>query len=260
MELHVAVKNLVKYQGTDFILDTKFVNALVDFNAFELNPALRNITRIIIEEGYSKKLKDCGTWNLHAQSIPLEIVNLYAFNQGLTEYAIKSLAFGLGYIDKVELPQNANNQQPNPIQTKPQPEIQFNLGYKKLSKMEDEDVRIYKEAAEEYLDSIIEIKGDWEKELGAKITISSQYEIDSYNSYISLHFEINGKITIKFEYHIGFNFVIYNTNGKIIDKTLGLLRKEDYKGFSVVETDCISEAAFKNIGNIGKIIVYWESL
>lgn len=47
MELHTAVRGILKMQGRDFVNNPSFLNALDDFNAFEQNAAFKNILRII---------------------------------------------------------------------------------------------------------------------------------------------------------------------------------------------------------------------
>lgn len=63
MELHTAIKNILKYQGEDFLLDPKMINALVDFQAYEQHPALKNIFRALHQDGYVAKIKNAGAWN-----------------------------------------------------------------------------------------------------------------------------------------------------------------------------------------------------
>lgn len=43
MELHNAIRGILKMQGSDFVLDPRFLNALDDFNAFEQNNAFKNV-------------------------------------------------------------------------------------------------------------------------------------------------------------------------------------------------------------------------
>ena len=60
MELHIAIKNILKYQGEDFLLDPKMINALIDFQAYDQHPALKIIFRALHQDGYVKKVKDAG--------------------------------------------------------------------------------------------------------------------------------------------------------------------------------------------------------
>lgn len=203
---------------------------------------------------------NCGSWNLDCIDIMNEIVSQYGFDSNLAEYVISSIAFGLGYLDNVELLEKLYENKTTKQYDQSVAASKFKLGSAELSKKTDEYVQQYREEAEAYLDSIIEIKGDWEKDLGAKITASSLYEMYINNSNISLNIEIDGRITLKFDFHISFNYVLYNAKGKILYKSLGLLEKQDNNGFSVIDTDSTSEMYYKSIGNIAKIIVYWEKL
>lgn len=97
MELHLAIKNILKYQGEDFLLDPKMINALIDFQAYDQHPALKNIFRALHQDGYVKKVKDAGKWDASCDQLVYEIERDYAFPQDLVELMLKSVAVGLEY-------------------------------------------------------------------------------------------------------------------------------------------------------------------
>ena len=52
MELHTAIRGILRMQGQDYVFDPGFVNALEDFNAFEHNLAYKN-TKLSKNHGLS---------------------------------------------------------------------------------------------------------------------------------------------------------------------------------------------------------------
>ena len=136
---------------------------------------------------------------------------------------------------------------------------QLNKTVSQLAKMDDDDIALYKEKAQDYLDSIIELKEDFKSEYGADVAISSRYEVYVNGGDIRLNFEVSGKIKVKYNYHISFNFVIYDHKGKVLGSTLGLKSKNS-KSYELITTDSISVSDFKYIGNIAKIVVYYDKL
>lgn len=260
MELHIAIKNLVKYKNTDFINEPQFINALIDFNAFENYPALRNITRILLADGYGKKIKAQNGWNMLCMTMVSDISRDYSFDQTLVEYVLKSIAFGLGYINDVTVPSsnNASSQsnQPNSAQPPFSPSnakrSQFNLSSDQIDNLSESKQHKYKEDVEDYLDSILEIKGDWVKELGAKFKINSFFDVG--DGSFQYNIEIDGKI--KNYQHLSFICVAYNDKGRI------LATEEAYanemRPYQVLSTGWFSTSEVKYVGNVAKVVMYWK--
>lgn len=256
MELHIAIKNLVKYKDQDFINEPQFINALVDFNAFENYPALKNITRILLNDGYGHKVMALTGWTTQAQTMVADVVRSYSFDSSLVEYVLKSIAYGTGIINSVEAPTQNGGSTQNSSQNTPTAKpsaVNLNLSQSQLEKLDDEDRYNYKSAAEQYLNSIIVRKGDWEKELGAEFNVSSQFDTDG--GYLCFNIEIDGKI--KKEY-LEFNCVVYGKNGNIIEKLLANTSDARRKSYQVLNSQTLYSDDYRFVGNISKVLIYWD--
>ncbi|MCC8113251.1 MAG: hypothetical protein LIP03_04510 [Bacteroidales bacterium] len=127
MELHIAIKNLAKYQGEDFLYGQTFLNALSDFNAYEQHSALKGIMRIIVQDGYARKLSQCPSWDVAAQQLVANVVKTYAMNTSSVTYAMQSLAYALGKMESEpqlclkDPSQNGGTPQTQPSAQTPQP-------------------------------------------------------------------------------------------------------------------------------------------
>lgn len=116
----------------------------------------------------------------------------------------------------------------------------------------------YKDNAEEYLDSIIEIKGDAKTELGVDLRVFSFY--DTGDGSVSIHYEITGKMKIKSDYGVTIKAVFYGINNRIIETCDCYVQEsEKRKSFLVKESDWAYEKSIRSISNIAKIVIYWEN-
>ena len=103
------------------------------------------------------------------------------------------------------------------------------------------------------MESIIEFKSDFEKDLGVKI--STYMEFDPFANILP-KFEIDGKIKVRYDFSLLFYVLLYDQNNRM------MCRKEIYVGqkrpnFEVVQT-CIGPSEYHKISNIKRIVVYWE--
>lgn len=92
MKFKDAVGTLLRKLGSDYILDSRFVYALADLNAFEDEPAQKNLLRMLVMDGYTQKLYNIGCWNEKAKMLMTEIVRLYGFDTQLVSGVLKSIA------------------------------------------------------------------------------------------------------------------------------------------------------------------------
>lgn len=266
MELHKAIQQIIKDHGLSTLQEPRLLSMLNDYQAYKSNPATKFVVSSLFNEGVIALLMNYGQWNTLCDQLVHQVSKTTGFQPDLVSVVLKSFAFGLGWIKESDITAVPNN--PNPPAPAPNPPVPnnpipnpLNLGYKALSKKSDDFVSDYIEKCQDYLDSIIVIKGNWERDLGAKFRITSLYEVYSNCSDVRINFEITGGIKAKVEYHVSFNVVMYNKQGRIVNTTLGLLNKKDKnKTFFVVTSDSIDEQYFKYVGNIGKIVVYWDIL
>lgn len=98
MELHIAIRELIDSYGIDYLCNEQIVNALDDFHVFNENPAERNVMRILIQEGYAKRILNSGGRTLEIQNLWYEIERDYAINRRLARHVVESMAYGVGYI------------------------------------------------------------------------------------------------------------------------------------------------------------------
>lgn len=258
MELHTAIRGILKMQGQDFATNPGFINALEDFNAFEQNPAFKNVFRIIVSDGYMGKLLGIGAWNLKAQGISEEIVRLYAVDKFICSYIIESLAYGLGFTS--ETPQfKASQGAPATPPPAPPKASKLDKTQKELAKMDEDDLIQYAHDAQDYLDNIIEIKGDWKRELGPSYLISSDFDVDcDGENQIQFRIEINGHLSIRDYSWIEYIAVLYDHRGKIIGRIDASQFKNSSKSFQVLETHSVDNRSYKTVSNIERIVFYWE--
>lgn len=260
MELHSAIRGIIKMQGQDFVLKPCFINALDDFNAFEQNPALKNVLRIAISDGYINKLIAFGDWNLKSQSLANELVRSYAVDQAICLYIFESMAYGLGYISKE--PQFVSTQGVSNTPAPPSPKEDYlRKTPKDFAIMTNEEFTQYVRDVQDYLDSIVIVKGDWKKELGPQFTIFSEYSAYRHgDNHIRFRIEVNGQVLLIDYSWINFIGVLYDSRGRIVGRSKASLYKDKCPPFQVVETMFFDNNAYQTVADIKKVVFYWEKV
>lgn len=263
MELHKAIRTVVETDGQDIIKETRIVNILDDFKSFDSCPSTKYILKAIISEGYASKLLSLGKWNTQTVSLIHNFVGATGFQPDMVNLVFESLAYALGYINSINL---KNIKIPSPAQ-KPKPSRIFDvsklsLGHEEINMRGDKFEQQYKEECIAYLNSIIDFKGNWNK-LGANFIPSFSYMVYGNTAHLSLNIEIDGKIKniLKEDYddHININMVTYDQQGRILDKSYSSIDKDTFKNpYRVLTIGTLNEACFYYIGNISKIVLYWE--
>lgn len=256
MELHKAIKSIIDTDGVEIIKDTRLVNILGDLRTFDSIPASKYILRAIIADGYAQKLLSIGTWNDESERLCNQFILTTGFQNDYVLTVFQSLAFGLGYINSLSSTLN-KSQLPNTNNNYVQSQVgQLALKHEELLKLDNESMFKYKDLAEDYLNTLIEIKGNWKKELGVDVKASCIYELYNNCSQVIVAIEINGKISIKYEC-IRFFAIFYDAKGKILQ-----IKSEDKyysnNAFEVITINSIDNNYFKFIGNINKIVVYYD--
>ena len=264
MTFQNAIISVINDFGKDILTNASLLNFLNDYNAFNESKSFRIILKNLISEGYLDQMLLIKNWDSNSLQLTARFIENTGFQSDKAEYVLNSLAYALGISNsKADFVQSGQQQsQPN---QNPLPNIKqvsskcsvLSLTASKLEKLSDDDKISYKEEAENYLDSILEIKGDYKHELGTNLKITSYYDPD-YNRFI-YRMEINGLITTKYECHVFFNFVVYRTDGKVLE-TIGILCEKSKRSYQVLESSYAVEKAFKTISNISKVVMYWEIL
>lgn len=267
MKLYEAIAAIVNDFGKEFITNIKVINVFSDFNAFEESKTFKIIIKNLIAEGYMDQLLYVRDWEGAKDRLINNFISATSFNEVNASYVIKSFAYGLGYTKNIPSYQPSSssmqshskqsvgvNLSPNnKVITSNFQGVKLDKTIKQFENMSEETQRKYKSAAEAYLESIIEFKSDFEKDLGVKI--NKYVEFDQYGNILP-KFEIDGKIKIKYDYAIMFYLLIYDNANKLIGK------KEIYVGtkrnsYEVVET-AIEPFTYHKVENIKRIVVYWE--
>ena len=268
MKLYEAIKTIVQEFGKEIVTNAKVINVFSDYNAFEESKTFKVILKNLIAEGYMDQLMYVRDWANTQDRIINNFIAATSFNEANASYVINSLAYGLGYTKVVPVySQSAPTQQtgisstPN-YNTKAQSSsknapttvqgIKLDKTESQFDNLSETAQRKYKEAAESYLESIVEFKSDFEKDLGIKLQTTVGYD----GSRVTPRFEITGKIKIKYDYSIKFFILFYDSSNRVIANDyiyVGTKRK----AFEVCESHIYS-SDFHKVCNIKRIVVYWE--
>ena len=268
MKLYEAIKTIVQEFGKEIVTNAKVINVFSDYNAFEESKTFKVILKNLIAEGYMDQLIYVRDWANSQNRIINNFIAATSFNEANASYVINCLAYGLGYTKTVPVySQSAPTQQmgtsstPN-YNTRAQSSsknspttvqgIKLDKTESQFENLSENAQRKYKEAAETYLESIIEFKSDFEKDLGIKLQTTVGY--DGYQ--VMPRFEITGKIKVKYDYGIKFVILLYDTSNRVMAKDelyVGTKRKS----FEVREAGFTS-SVFHKVSNIKRIVVYWE--
>ena len=261
MDLHVALRNIIDTDGIDIVKDVRLVNILSDFKAFEAIPASKYILRAIIAEGYASRLVACGKWDVNAKALCNHFVLSTGFQEDYVYLIFQSMAYGLRFVNRIDSIQNNTTRQVNNANNSKSVGDKLNLSQSELNRKSEKYIQNYKENAEKYLDSIIELKGDTTKELGTVFAVTSEY--DSGDNSFRINIEVSGAIKYKFvkdfSSYLYINIVLYNTSNKLICKNEVAIHKDDFKKkYQVLTIGWFLSKQFRHIADIKKIIVYWE--
>ena len=261
MDLHVALRNIIDTDGIDIVKDVRLVNILSDFKAFEAIPASKYILRAIIAEGYASRLVACGKWDVNAKALCNHFVLSTGFQEDYVYLIFQSMAYGLRFVNRIDSIQNNTTRQVNNANNSKSVGDKLNLSQSELNRKSEKYIQNYKENAEKYLDSIIELKGDTTKELGTVFAVTSEY--DSGDNSFRINIEVSGAIKYKFvkdfSSYLYINIVLYNTSNKLICKKEFAIHKDDFKKkYQVLTIGWFLSKQFRHIADIKKIIVYWE--
>lgn len=268
MKLYEAIKTIVQEFGKEIVTNAKVINVFSDYNAFEESKTFKVILKNLIAEGYMDQLMYVRDWANSQNRIINNFIAATSFNEANASYVINCLAYGLGYTKTVPVYSqsaptqqmgtsstpnyNARAQSSSNNATTTVQGIKLDKTESQFDNLSENAQRKYKEAAEAYLESIIEFKSDFEKDLGIKLQTTVGY--DGYQ--VMPRFEITGKNKVKYDYGIQFVILLYDTSNRVIAKDelyVGTKRKT----FEVCESGFTS-SVFHKVSNIKRIVVYWE--
>lgn len=242
--------------------DLRLINILNDLNAYDDIQGSKYILRAIIDDGVASSFKQQGGLTAQAKDITTRFFTTTGFNEEAVLRIFDSIAFGLGWISSMpsRSPQ-PNNPYPNAPKpsTKPQPApiaTKLNLTSSQLDNKSESFKHKYAEEAELYLDSIIEILGDPQKELGASISANVAYSAE-YNNF-DFNIEVIGGIKCRFQYNFVFVVVFKSIRGKVLAKEEIYVDKGEAKATYFVKDVQMVEDEFHRVCEIGGIKIYWK--
>lgn len=260
MELHQALKHIIRCEGQDIVTDLRLINILNDLNAYQDIQGSKYILRAIIDDGFASRFYQIGNLNNQANDLIRRFTTTTGFNEGSVLKIFHSLAFGLGWINQMPMAPNptpAPSPTPKPSST-PQPSSasNLNLTFSQLDNKSDSFKHKYARDAENYLDSIITILGNPQQELGAKLSANVSFSGD-YNNF-DLNLEFEGGIKCKFQYSLVMIIVMKSTRGKVISKEEIYLDKSEVKQPYFVKDVSFIEDDFHRVCDIAEIKIYWK--
>lgn len=100
MELHKALKHIIKAEGKGIVTETRLVNILNDMNAYQEMPAFKYILRAIIADGYTEKLLIISRWDTKAEQLAIKFAALTGFIPDFVNRIFLSLAYGMEWINE----------------------------------------------------------------------------------------------------------------------------------------------------------------
>ena len=271
MKLYEAIENIISEFGKEIINNAKVINMFSDYNAFEESKTFKIILKNLIAEGYMDQILYVRDWSKTQNRIISNFITATSFNEANVSYVILSLAYGLGYIKTAPtyqpssaptLPTSApsSNSKQSKAQNQPAtfpPSINgvcLDKTPSQIERLSEASQQKYKEAAEAYLESIVEFRTDFEKELGVKINTFMEFYL--WAAQIKPTFEIEGKIKVKYDSYIIFHVMLYDHKGKMMTKNEAYVGR-DKNSFEVIQTYFIP-SEYHKVGNIKRIVVYWE--
>lgn len=243
MELHKALQHIIQTEGQNILKETRLVNILDDFNAYQDIPASKYILRAIIAEGYTNKLLALGKWDNRAEILSQKFSAMTGFIPESVSVIFQSIAFGLGWVNSINHGQagNAQNQQTKPLPNKPLSSRPTIKSAWRAGMTDDEK--------EQYIFSLLEYDNSKESHLHVKLENLS-FEVNE-NEEIEITGEIkkNGNV-----YHATLRAALYDLRGRLKDiDTVGFINDNDISLkpiWSIWRKPLASQ--------ISKIRLYWE--
>lgn len=120
VKLHIALHNAVEKFGSNILCEDRLINILLDYGAFNDNPAIKNILKTMIVDGYCQKVLDLARrkrfslssllnqsnklekpqgeeWKTKVQSYCVDFTKKNGYLHDLVVYATESILYALGW-------------------------------------------------------------------------------------------------------------------------------------------------------------------
>lgn len=262
MELHNALRHIIKTDGERIICELRVVNILSDLNAYGDIQGAKYIMRALVDEGVTKKLLQIGALNKQACEAVTRFIFNTGFNSESVQFLVNSIGYAMGWTSTLPSLTMANQQgnvQVQPTKKNDIPDYNDLLLTSSQIVKQNQAFRVdYCDRAVKYLDSIVKYGPNIKNNSNLEIRVFSKYVVyDNPTSALSWTVEINGNIPVRKGDFIRqcFNIVLYDHSGRILDSK-GVFTYSTIRSFAVIETEKLHEDTFKSVGNIAKILVY----
>ncbi len=108
MNLHIAIKEIVKQKGVEIIKNVQIINYLLDYQAFKEKPATKLILRDVINGGYAEEIsslksQDSG-WTMSFIKLKRDFIDSCGYKDELVDYVFEAIAYGIGMGDASKEP------------------------------------------------------------------------------------------------------------------------------------------------------------
>lgn len=240
MELHLALRNIIKTDGPSIITEGRLVNILCDFQAFDAIPASKYVMRAIIDDGYSKKLLQSAKWDMNAQQLSGQFASSTGFQPDIVWTIFQSLAYGLGWKNSIE---KYSVQKPAMS-----PRQSHNAKIKLGNNASVTDINLY-------LSSIVELKNDSLSSFGVQFSNISCVWDRSFGDK-DFYYYCNVEVTGKLKEYMCIKVISYGFDNSIIDVSSTYVGTDTHKSFGVYNVNPHIIGYMPS--DIAKIIVYAE--
>lgn len=242
MELHQALKHIIRSEGQGIVTDLRLINILNDLNAYQDIQGSKYILRAIIDDGFASRFYQIGSLNNQANDLIHRFTTTTGFNEDNVLKIFQSLAFGLGWI--MSMPTH----KPRSLNTTPTPVRNPNSKYKPWQKLSVDE-------RETILNSLVEIR---ESKCGLKY--DSVYLADDSDDQNQVCFNINYEVTglLPKDKWVNLAYAIYDKSNRLRRKSIltSTLGSSKGKNYNIIDSDYVS-LNFKYF-DIGKILIYIE--
>ena len=103
MELHKAIHSILYLKGKKFITNPIIINVLEDHKVFDSNYPLKFILETIIKKGYAERMLSIGSWNNEVEKLCELFIKQTACQREYVIYVFKCIAYGLEFINNVNV-------------------------------------------------------------------------------------------------------------------------------------------------------------
>ena len=119
-DLKQSFQQIVSDFGPDVINDKNLANIVADYYSFDRNPAVRNILRTVVSEGYAVKIgllkASKGDPCIDLERYAGEIEQSWGYGKEQVRYVLSCIASSIGIEYKID---NSNKQNQQPISSPP---------------------------------------------------------------------------------------------------------------------------------------------